>query len=365
MNKREFCRIAKRLLQKPAAPYHEQEVRAEVEKICREHRLNVKADRWGNLFVRLQVGRRQRPIVLAAHMDHPGFEIIRGLTESGWLAQFRGGVPATYFKAGVRLRLVPGNTPATLGKCVGEKVYEIHTPTPAGPAPEFAVWDLENFDLRKGRIHARACDDLIGVACILATLIELKRTHQQVNVIGVLSRAEEVGFHGALMIASSGELPKQAFVISLETSRELPGSRMGDGVILRVGDKASIFDSEATRFLSEIALEVKQPGFKYQRALMGGGTCEATAYQEFGFRSAAVCVALGNYHNCGKGGKIESEYVDLQDAQSMVSLLKTVATQDNRYKSLVGRLPKRLHELLKEAKRELSQGTRGQKAEER
>jgi hypothetical protein len=37
----------------------------------------------------------------------------------------------------------------------------------------------------------------------------------------------------------------------LETSRELPGVKMGGGVILRVGDKASIFDSEATRFLAE------------------------------------------------------------------------------------------------------------------
>jgi endoglucanase len=85
-------------------------------------------------------------------------------------------------------------------------------------------------------------------------------------------------------------LPSNSLIISLETSRELPGVKMGQGVILRVGDRASVFDSGASRFLAEVAgnLGAKEKNFRFQRALMSGGTCEATAYQEFGFQSAAA-----------------------------------------------------------------------------
>src|SRR6185295_15601887 len=104
--------------------------------------------------------------------------------------------------------------------------------------------------IRRGQIHGRACDDLGGVAAILATLIELKRRRARVNVIGVISRAEEVGFLGAMAVAAAKELPKNSLVVSLETSRELPGVKMGEGVILRVGDRTSIFDSAGMRFLA-------------------------------------------------------------------------------------------------------------------
>ena len=52
---------------------------------------------------------------------------------------------------------------------------------------------------------------------------------------------------------------------------------------------------------------------------MSGGTCEATAYQEFGFQTAAVCVALGNYHNCGPRNRIAAEFgvrIDQRDLRA-------------------------------------------------
>jgi endoglucanase len=131
---------------------------------------------------------------------------------------------------------------------------------------------------------------------------------------------------------------------------------MGKGVILRVGDKASIFDSEATRFLAECAaaLAKKPSAFTWQRALMSGGTCEATAYQEYGYQVAAVCVALGNYHNCGPRHRIAAEYVSLNDAVGMVELLAHAARQMPRYPALVRRLPQRLERLAAEARRRIS-----------
>jgi endoglucanase len=59
---------------------------------------------------------------------------------------------------------------------------------------------------------------------------------------------------------------------------------------------------------------------------MSGGTCEATAYQLYGYRAAALCVALGNYHNCGPDTTIAPEFVSVADVEGMVRLLVAAAT---------------------------------------
>jgi endoglucanase len=356
MTASEFTNLAQRLMRHPAAPFHEHAVRDEVEKICAEHHLNSGRDEFGNVIVRLQTAPKNRPFVLAAHLDHPGFEIVRSLSPTRWLARFLGGVPDNYFRKGIPVRIMPSSTAAKLGKRPGKaKEFELHSPHTPGTTPHFAVWKLEDFAVRKGRIHGRACDDLIGVTSILANLIELKRHRARVNVIGVIARAEEIGFLGAMAVAAAKRLAKNSLVISLETSRELPGVKMDQGVILRVGDRTSIFDSEAMRFLGEVAggLKSQNKKFQFQRALMSGGTCEATAYQEFGYQTAAVCVALGNYHNCAENNRIADEFVSVADALSMVDLLAAAAKQIPRYRKLVGKLPQRLEAILREARPKL------------
>jgi endoglucanase len=248
---------------------------------------------------------------------------------------------------------MPGASAGKLGRRSEQPgEFEIKVEAETVSAPQFAVWELPDFRRVRQQIHGRVCDDLIGVASILATLVALRRARAKVNVLGVLTRAEEVGFHGALALADSGRIPKEALVISLETSRELPPVRMGQGVILRVGDRASVFNSNATRFLAEVARELAEANktFKVQRALMSGGTCEGTAYQEFGFETAAVCVALGNYHNCGPQDRIAVEFVDVRDALGMCDLLAAAARQMAHYREFIGRLPLRLRKLLTEAR---------------
>jgi endoglucanase len=353
MKSKTLAGFAGRLMRRPSAPFFEHAVREEVEKICTEQGLSWQRDEFGNVIVRLKNGGQARPFVLAAHMDHPGFEIVRGRAKGKWIARFLGGVPDRYFLRGLRIRLMPGNLPATLGSNAGKgRQFHVNTRGNTTPRPAFAVWDLEGFAIRSGKIHGRGCDDLIGVATILTVMSELKREQARVNVIGIISRAEEIGFLGALAVTDGGRLPKNSLVISLETSRELPGVKMGEGVILRVGDKTSIFDTEAMRFLTEVCGEMRKrdESFRYQRGLMSGGTCEATAFQEFGFQTGAVCVALGNYHNCARNNRIAAEFVDLSDAAGMANLLKAAARAMPRFRDLTGKLPKRLEALRRSAK---------------
>jgi hypothetical protein len=119
MNPGSLLRLAGRLMRHPAAPYFEHDVRAEVEKICAEHGLEFERDSFGNVFVRLRTSRKLRQIVFAAHMDHPGFEVLKKLAPKRFLARFRGGVPDSYFRAGTSLRLMPGKIPASLGRAMG------------------------------------------------------------------------------------------------------------------------------------------------------------------------------------------------------------------------------------------------------
>jgi putative aminopeptidase FrvX len=351
-----FISVAERLMRCPAAPYHEEAVATEAIRICDEHGLSWKLDRYGNTIVELNPRSRSRPFVLAAHLDHPGFVFRKKLDPLTWRAEFLGGVGERWFRQGTKLRVMPGWISATLGNQHASKQFQIHLSSIPEEQPRFAVWDLTAFKSKGDRITGRACDDLIGAAAILSTLIELRRLRSRRRVIGVLSRGEEVGFHGALALAGSDHLPKNSIVISLETSRELPPVKMGQGVIIRVGDRASVFDAEATRYLTEVGgeLEKRDNSFKFQRALMSGGTCEGTAYQEYGFQCAAVCVALGNYHNCGSHHKIRAEFVSRTDGLAMVKLLVEAADKLPRFRAITGRLRQRMAKYAREGRRNLS-----------
>jgi putative aminopeptidase FrvX len=61
-----------------------------------------------------------------------------------------------------------------------------------------------------------------------------------------------------------------------------------------------------------------------QRCLLDGGSCEASAYQLYRYRSVAASIGLGNYHNCAPDGTIQCEYVSVEDYANMVRLCVAV-----------------------------------------
>src|SRR5690606_8977451 len=94
-----------------------------------EHGLPVVEDEFGNLLVTLATRPELPPVVLAAHLDHPGFVIRRPFDENGWVGEFLGGVGDGWFQRGVPLLLMPGRVSANLGQRIeGEKrEFEIHS----------------------------------------------------------------------------------------------------------------------------------------------------------------------------------------------------------------------------------------------
>jgi len=189
---------------------------------------------------------------------------------------------------------------------------------------EFGMWNLPAFDMKDDKIYSRACDDLIGCSAIVAMMQEMEENGVNACFLGIFTRAEEVGFVGAIHLAKSKILSKGTTVISLETSAALPPAKLGGGPIIRVGDKTTIFEAEMIQQLIDIA---RKNNIGFQRCLMPGGTCEATAYQNYGFRTGALCIALENYHNCTQNYQIGREYVSFQDYRGLIDLCSAIALE--------------------------------------
>jgi endoglucanase len=180
------------------------------------------------------------------------------------------------------------------------------------------------------------CDDLAGAAACLTMLDELLSKPPKATVAVLLTRAEEVGFVGAMAVATKPKLLRKSDrVIAIECSAAQPYAPQGGGAIIRVGDRTSVFNSDLTYFISTEAdaLAKRDRRFTYQRALMPGGTCEATVYDVYGFTAASICVPLGNYHNMDRDRRrIGPEFIDLNDWRSMTKLFIHLARRGHEWK---------------------------------
>jgi endoglucanase len=222
---------------------------------------------------------------------------------------------------------------------------------------DFGMWDLPPVKTNHRLIWSRACDDLAGCLVVLATLDDMVQLRVPATVYGVFTRAEEAGFHGAIGLTRSQLIPPSAVVVSVENSKELPHAQIGQGPVIRVGDRTMTFDPRVTMLLEEVATRVARADrrFTFQRKLMDGGTCEGTVFSLHGYRAGGVCLAMGNYHNLGPGERIREEYVDAGDVQKTVQFFVEVARRSNDYGRATRALKQRLDNLFERGRRQLLQ----------
>lgn len=331
--------VAEALLANPTVPLVEDLPATHVIAAARALGLAVDRDAAGNVVVRYEGegAAADRPLVLVAHLDHPGFAVT-GVEGDALTLEFRGGLLAEHAVAGSPLHLFRPGSVERVGEAVlvaaqeeGGRLVGATARRTSGEAPEdgFAMWGFPGFEVVDGRITGRVCDDLLGAAAVLATLAEVaRRGPAGVAVWGLLTRAEEVGFLGALEAIRLGTVPPASDVLSLECSKALPDAPQGGGVIVRVGDRMSIFDPGLTAALTTAATELAAAGdgFRFQRKLMDGGSCEATAFCAAGFRASGLALPLGGYHNASDGEPgIVPETVQVDDYLAEVRLLVALA----------------------------------------
>ena len=316
-------RILERLARQPTTSYHEGRVAAEATAIAKGFGARVRRDRHGNLRISPPTPRKGVPIWLVAHMDHPGVEVVAKRQ-----AVLLGGLAPEYFRRGTRLRFYHRGDPvsARVSKYSG-KTYRFTL----APSPEvdrlrrgdMGVFELEDFAVRGGLVHARQLDDLAGSSVSLAAMERACRD-RRMNLHALLTRAEEEGFVGTLAAIEDEAIPRDAFLVNVEASKAIPGVEIGGGPVIRVGDRRKTFDPHAESLL--LAAREKLPKSKpVQRWLMSGGTCEATPWGLHGWRATGVAIPLGNYHNQGPRNRLEAEIVSVKDLATAVDLLELAA----------------------------------------
>jgi endoglucanase len=208
---------------------------------------------------------------------------------------------------------------------------------------QIATWSLPEAKIDGDILRTNACDDLAAVSAALEAFDELTRTGAgalPAPVRLLFTLAEEIGFIGAIAACRDGTMPAGSRVIALENSRSFPhDSPIGGGPILRVGDRMSTFDPALTGACAVAAEELAKEDewFAWQRKLMPGGACEATAYCSYGYNATCLCLPLGNYHNMGNLSEVESgsgdalierEYISLRDYRGLVRWLVSIGRGD-------------------------------------
>lgn len=340
--------LLKKLLPLPTAPFHERFVSSFLSEELGRAGRDFHSDDYGNIVA--ACGEGEAELAFVAHMDHPGFEITEAQGERAE-ADWFGGVDAGYF-VGSRVVVYGGST----GKRRARGVVREVSKNPQGRVErmalevngevnkgDFGTWELVPFRQRGEMVHTKGADDLVGCAAILLALRELKERGVQGAVRGLFTRAEEQGFIGTLGMIEGGLLPASCKIVSVETSKALPGVLLGGGPVIRLGDRTSMFHHQMVIFMDHVARELKNgdPGFAYQRRVMEGGTCEATPYQLKGYVSGGIAVPLRNYHNQGKR-RIGAEGVHLRDVEGAVKLMVEMVLRRGEFEAAAAEIRRRM-----------------------
>jgi endoglucanase len=328
--------IAQDFLQQPTAPFREHFIIDYIEKFCLERKISLKKDSFGNLIAtsgRPAKKASQIKLAFVAHMDHPGFIAEKNSRADKCTALFYGGWDPTEFKAApIRFYSDKNKSVSAIAqrweKSAKDMAWRAYLSVDGNVRKgDIGMWDFNPCRIKKDLLYSRCCDDSIGCILLLSLLDHFKSEKVTIPFNAIFTRAEEPGLHGAKYICTKNLLQKNTVPISVETSRELPVAKIGDGVIIRVGDARTIFTPEITEKIVFIAkvLKTSSSSFAFQRKLMDGGQCEGSVFSSFGYKTGALSIPLGNYHNRNFSKKTtETEYVSIKDITNAFLLMKTM-----------------------------------------
>jgi len=345
----------------PTAPYHEQRALKAIRGVLDSAGIKTGTDEYGQVFAHVRRG-SARQIVFMAHTDHPAFEVTSANGRTG-RARVLGGFRGRVLDHELRVRLYDdsggGPVPAVLDALeaapdrVHNSIGQLRIRAEGDIAPgHWAVLDLPDLEIDGDEIRMCAADDLAGCALIVATLLELAGTDGPVDAIGVFTRAEETGLYGARLLVEDRLVARDATVVSVEASRALPNAPAGGGAVVRAGDLHNTFSNDAERYLRVAAEQLAARGIVTQRALLTGGTCEASTFVTSGFSTTAMALPNANYHNRGPDERPAPEIVRVDDLLSGVALAveaahAAAADARERWWDTIGTVPDEIRTILR------------------
>ncbi|HAR43282.1 MAG TPA: hypothetical protein DCS07_11750 [Bdellovibrionales bacterium] len=371
--KKENWSLLLEILSQPTAPYREGHVVTLVERTLNKASVPFFRDPIGNLVIGarssaelLKLLRRaggqprdpDEPLrIFMAHMDHPGFHGTRWVNKDTLEIKWHGGSPVEYLE-GYPVWLGSAQGWEDKGTIFSARLMKhkraidtarIKLSSPSlhsrfkNPSALFGGFSFRKPVWQEGKlIYTKAADDLVGTFAIVSLACEIfgrktgakpRKGLPTVPFVGILTRAEETGFIGAighLQLGWYAHARRPLLFVSLETSRQLPGAQIGKGPIVRLGDRFTVFSANALRVLLDVA-EKTLPK-KYQARVMDGGACEATAATVYGLPAVGFSIPLGNYHNqafeggpdCGGPMGPAPEFVHQDDVAGMLALCRAI-----------------------------------------
>ncbi len=351
-------KLLQKILSQPTAPFREGYVISEISRTLKESQVPHFLDPIGNLVVGVDSRKAYLEKIshqnleplrfFIAHLDHPGFHGTQWLSRNRLQVKWLGGSPtqhlegaqvwlATYPKTWMTQGILEKVQLKPSGLSIDSATVVLSENTNQDSSQSLASSIFGGFSFRspwwqEGELlYTQAADDLVSASVITSLALKTSETPW----IGLLTRAEEVGFIGAIGHFELGWLDhaqRSPLCISLETSRTLLGAEIGKGPVVRLGDKFTVFDPGTLRVFSDLAQEILPN--RHQKRIMDGGTCEATVATVFGFHCMGISVPLGNYHNQSLEGGPDSspahgpapEFVHLEDVSGMSQLCQALLT---------------------------------------
>jgi endoglucanase len=307
---------------------YETEVREAIQKEIEGDVDEIVVDSIGNLIaLRKGHGERKKRVMLSAHMDEIGFQVIKVL-DNGLLMIKTLGHSFLHIAYGSRVRFRNGMTgvvssrvPADkLGKDFTDLTVDIGANSKEEALKFVDVGDVAcyvgEFTPLVGRaVLSKAVDDRVGCHMMMEAMKRFPRPYH--DVYYVFSVQEEVGCRGAKVAAARID-PEIGIAVDVTPHHDRPGdlegsNRQGGGIAVKISDTSVICDERIVRKMLDLCARESIP---CQKEVLYVGGCDASAINLAGegIRVGAVSVVTRYTHGPGC-------MVDLDDVEAGILLL--------------------------------------------
>lgn len=331
----------KHLCALPGVSSFEDAVRDYIAQQAKPYADEMTVDAMGNLIV-FKKGTKStgNKLMLCAHMDEVGM-IVTSITDEGYLKfDFVGGVDR---RVAIGKRVLVGEK--GVPGIIGIKAYHLVSREEEKTVPktdslyidigakdkesaekvvslgDYAIFDSDWVEFGDGFVKAKALDDRVGCAIMLALL----REELPMDVTFVFTVQEEVGTRGAFGAAFRIN-PEIALVLETTTAADIPSSTEhqqvcapGKGPVVPFMDGGTIYDRELFELLRKLAQDNQIP-WQTKHYVAGGTDARAVQRTKAGVRVAGMAAAVRYLHAPSSVGCIK-------DFENMLRLTRLFLAQ--------------------------------------
>lgn len=306
----------------------------------------TETDASGNLILRWGAQSAKPHVVVVAHHDEIGFEVHSILPDGRLELQTEGGGVLAYFMGHAALvHSANGIHPGVLELPDGWEKDDFKWPR--GPRTQFRLDvgahspdDVAQLGIKQGdfvtipkeyhklagtRASARAFDDRVGCAALVAAAWALGPNLKDRNVTFIWSTSEEIGLVGAAdaakQLAAEGHAPDYVFAVDTFVSSDSPleskrfaDAILGQGFVVRAVDNSNIVPRNLVEKVVELA---KSNHISAQYGVTGGGN-DGSAFLQYGSTDVALGWPLRYSHSPG-------EVIDTRDLDALAKIIEVVA----------------------------------------